>query len=48
MAGAGPNRIKVGPIGVQLHGFDGSQEVLYKDIVVETFPRENTLITVAQ
>jgi hypothetical protein len=40
-----PNRIKVGPIGVQLHGFNGTQEVLYKDIVVETFPRENRLIT---
>jgi hypothetical protein len=40
-----PNRIKVGPIGVQLHGFNGSQEVLYKDIVVETFPREDRLIT---
>ena len=40
-----PNRIKVGPIGVQLHGFNGSQEVLYKDIVVETFPKEDRLIT---
>jgi hypothetical protein len=40
-----PNRIKVGPIGVQLHGFNGTQEVLYKDIVVETFPREDRLIT---
>jgi hypothetical protein len=40
-----PNRIKVGPIGVQLHGFNGSQEVLYKDIVVETFPREDRLVT---
>ena len=40
-----PNRIKVGPIGVQLHGFNGTQEVLYKDIVVETFPREDRLTT---
>jgi hypothetical protein len=40
-----PNRIKVGPIGVQLHGFNGPQEVLYKDIVVETFPRDDRLIT---
>ena len=40
-----PNRVEVGPIGVQLHGFNGTQEVLYKDIVVETFPREDRLIT---
>jgi hypothetical protein len=39
------NRIKAGPIGVQLHGFNGTQDVLYKDIVVETFPREDRLIT---
>ena len=40
-----PNRIGIGPIGIQLHGFDGPQEVLYKDIVVETFPRDDRLIT---
>jgi len=40
-----PNRIKTGPIGIQLHGFDGPQEVLYKDILVETFPREDRLLT---
>jgi len=40
-----PKRVKVGPIGIQLHGFNGPQEVLYKDIVVETFPREDRLIT---
>jgi hypothetical protein len=40
-----PNRVKVGPLGIQLHGFNGPQEVLYKDIVVETFPREDRLIT---
>lgn len=39
------NRIKSGPIGVQLHGFDGPQKVLYKDIVIETFPKEDRLIT---
>jgi hypothetical protein len=39
------SRIKDGPIGVQLHGFRGPQEVLYKDIVVETFPKEDKLIT---
>jgi predicted alpha/beta-fold hydrolase len=43
-----PNRIKVGPIGVQLHGFNGTQEVLYKDIVVETFPREDRLTTLSK
>jgi hypothetical protein len=41
-----PNRIKVGPIGLQLHGFNGVQQVLYKDVVLETFPREDRLITV--
>jgi hypothetical protein len=41
-----PNRIKVGPIGMQLHGFNGEQKVLYKDIVVETFPKEDRLLTV--
>jgi len=40
-----PDRIKAGPIGIQLHALDGPQEVLYKDIVVETFPREDRLIT---
>jgi hypothetical protein len=40
-----PNRIKVGPIGIQLHALDGPQEVLYQDIVVETFPREDRLLT---
>jgi hypothetical protein len=41
-----PSRIKVGPIGLQLHGFDGEQKVLYKDVVVETFPKEDRLLTV--
>jgi hypothetical protein len=41
-----PSRIKDGPLGVQLHGWPGpQQEVLYKDIVVETFPQEDRLIT---
>jgi hypothetical protein len=39
------SRVKPGPIGVQLHAWSGPQEVLYKDIVVETFPREDRLIT---
>jgi len=35
-----PNRIKVGPIGLQLHGFNGEQEVLYKDVVLERSRRK--------
>jgi hypothetical protein len=31
---------------MQLHGFNGQQKVLYKDIVVETFPKEDRLLTV--
>lgn len=40
------SRIKEGPIGMQLHAWNGPQEVLYKDIVIETFPKENKLLTV--
>jgi hypothetical protein len=40
-----PSRLKIAPIGVQLHGWTGPQEVRYKDIVVETFPKEDRLIT---
>ena len=40
------HRIKTGPIGVQLHAWTTAQEVLYKDIVVETFPKASKLITV--
>lgn len=43
---ADSTRVKGGPIGVQLHAWTGPQEVLYKDIVVETFPKQNRLITV--
>jgi hypothetical protein len=38
-------RIKEGPIGMQLHAWAGPQEVQYKDIVIETFPREDRLVT---
>jgi hypothetical protein len=41
-----PGIIKEGPIGVQLHAWNAAQEVLYKDIVIETFPKESRLITV--
>jgi len=47
-ARSGSNRVKDGPIGIQLHAWTGPQEVLYKDIVVETFPKENRLITIKQ
>ena len=40
-----PSLIKEGPIGVQLHAWNGLQEVQYKDIVIETFPKEDRLIT---
>ena len=40
-----PKRIKEGPIGIQLHAWTEAQEVLYKDIVVETFPKEDRLVT---
>ncbi len=43
---ADPARVKPGPIGVQLHAWTGPQEVLYKDIVVETFPKQDRLMTV--
>lgn len=43
-----PSRIKEGPIGVQLHAWTGPQEVRYKDIVIETFPKEDRLITVVR
>jgi len=44
---ADPTRVKEGPIGMQLHSWNAPQEVLYKDIVIETFPKENRLLTVA-
>jgi hypothetical protein len=43
-----PNRIKEGPIGIQLHAWTSAQEVLYRDIVIETFPQEDRLITVSK
>ncbi len=41
-----PSRLKAGPIGLQLHFHNLPQEVVYKDVVVETFPPEDRLITV--
>jgi hypothetical protein len=41
-----PNRIKEGPIGLQLHQFDKPQELHFKGLVLTTFPEEDRLITV--
>ena len=41
-----PNRIKTGPIGLQLHSNQVPQEVRFKDLVIETFPKEPRLLTV--
>jgi hypothetical protein len=38
-----PNRIKSGPIGLQLHSNKVPQEVRFKDLVIETFPTEHYL-----
>ncbi len=41
-----PARIKEGPIGLQLHSNTVPQEVHFKDLKLETFPKEDKLITV--
>lgn len=41
-----PDRIKAGPIALQLHSNAVSQEVHFKDLHVETFPKDDRLITV--
>jgi hypothetical protein len=41
-----PQRIKESPIGLQLHSNTVPQEVHFKDLVVETFPKDDRLITV--
>jgi hypothetical protein len=41
-----PDRIKEGPIGLQLHSNMVPQEVWFKDLTLETFPKEDRLITV--
>jgi hypothetical protein len=43
-----PERIKEGPIGLQLHSNAVPQEVRFKDLVVETFPKEDRLTTVKE
>ena len=41
-----PDRIKEGPIGLQLHALKQPQEVRFKDITITTFPKEDKLTTV--
>jgi hypothetical protein len=41
---ANPSRLKAGPIGLQLHAWPSAQEVLYKDITIETFPKDDRLL----
>ena len=41
-----PERIKDGPIGLQLHSNKVPQEVQFKGLVLETFPKEDKLLTV--
>ncbi len=41
-----PDRIKEGPIGLQLHSNGVPQEVQFKGLVLETFPKEDKLLTV--
>ncbi len=41
-----PERIKEGPIGLQLHSNSIPQEIHFKGLVLETFPEKNELITV--
>jgi hypothetical protein len=41
-----PERIKEGPIGLQLHSNKEPQEVQFKDLTITTFPKEDRLITV--
>lgn len=41
-----PDRIKAGPIGLQLHSNKVPQEVQFKGLVLETFPKEDRLLTV--
>ncbi|MDB5308485.1 MAG: hypothetical protein JWO38_2687 [Gemmataceae bacterium] len=41
-----PKRIKEGPIGLQLHSNSVPQEIRFKGLVLETFPKEDKLVTV--
>ena len=41
-----PESIKTAPIGLQLHANNENQEVQFKDLVIETFPKDDRLTTV--
>ena len=41
-----PERIKAGPIGLQLHSNKVPQEVRFTDLVIETLPKEHRLLSV--
>jgi hypothetical protein len=41
-----PDRIKEGPIGLQLHSNNVPQEIQFKGLKLETFPKDDKLITV--
>ena len=41
-----PDRIKAGPIGLQLHSNSVPQELHFKGLTLETFPKEDKLLTV--
>jgi len=41
-----PERIKAGPIGLQLHSNAVPQEIRFKGLTLETFPKEDRLLTV--
>ena len=41
-----PERIKAGPIGLQLHSNTVPQEIHFKGLVLETFPKDDRLTTV--
>ena len=41
-----PERIKDGPIGLQLHSNSVAQEIHFKGLVLETFPKDDKLVTV--
>ncbi len=41
-----PDMIQAGPIGLQLHSNGVPQEVQFKGLKIETFPKEDRLITV--
>ncbi|MFO0935635.1 MAG: DUF1080 domain-containing protein [Gemmataceae bacterium] len=41
-----PDRIKTGPIGLQLHSNSVPQEIHFKGLKLETFPKKDELVTV--